>query len=110
MTRLLFQCSRVELLRTYASLLQAKLPTAQAGTGQQYRLLDGEEVFVCHVVNTAEYCADILPQLEDMIKCVQPVASTPSQSRAAPDFPPPPPLTVLELITSSGNVQAEPEF
>lgn len=56
--------------RTYADLLEAKLPTTQTTSGQQYRLLDGGEVAICYVVNTAEYCADILPQLEDMIKCV----------------------------------------
>lgn len=56
------------LYRTYATLLQAKLPAAQGAPGQQHRLVDGGEVTVCYVVNTAEYCADILPQLEDMIK------------------------------------------
>lgn len=56
------------LRRAYANLLQTKLPAAQASTGQQHRLVDGGEVTVCYVVNTAEYCADILPQLEDMIK------------------------------------------
>lgn len=56
------------MCREYASLLQAKLPAAQAATGQQHRLVDGGESMVCYVVNTAEYCADILPQLEEMIK------------------------------------------
>lgn len=55
--------------RAYANLLQAKLPASQ-GTAlqQQQHLVDGGEVAVCYVVNTAEYCADILPQLEEMIK------------------------------------------
>ncbi|CAM9703482.1 unnamed protein product [Laminaria digitata] len=55
-------------LREYASLLQTRLPASQATAGQQHRLADDGEVTVCYVVNTAEYCADILPQLEDMIK------------------------------------------
>ena len=32
------------------------------------RLKDGEEVNVCYVINTAEYCAEIVPQLEEMMK------------------------------------------
>lgn len=56
--------------REYASLLQTRLPAPQATAGQQHRLADDGEVTVCYVVNTAEYCADILPQLEDMIKWV----------------------------------------
>ncbi|CAM9146270.1 unnamed protein product [Choristocarpus tenellus] len=56
-------------LRTYVKLLQTKLPTPQAAMGgQQYRIPDGGEVTVCYTVNTAEYCADILPQLEEMIR------------------------------------------
>ncbi|CAM9322492.1 unnamed protein product [Hapterophycus canaliculatus] len=55
-------------LRSYANLLQAKLPTSQGPAGLQQHLVDDGEVAVCYVVNTAEYCADILPQLEDMIK------------------------------------------
>lgn len=54
--------------RAYANLLLAKLPTLQGSAGLQQHLVDGGEVAVCYVVNTAEYCADILPQLEDMIK------------------------------------------
>ena len=54
--------------RAYANLLQAKLPASQGAALQQQHLVDGGEVAVCYVVNTAEYCADILPQLEDMIK------------------------------------------
>ncbi|CAM9907786.1 unnamed protein product [Scytosiphon promiscuus] len=56
-------------LRAYANLLQAKLPNLQGSAAlQQHLAEDGECVAVCYVVNTAEYCADILPQLEDMIK------------------------------------------
>ena len=56
--------------REYASLLQTRLPALQATAGQQQRVADDAEVTVCYVVNTAEYCADILPQLEDMVKWV----------------------------------------
>ncbi|CAN0348631.1 unnamed protein product [Ectocarpus sp. 6 AP-2014] len=55
-------------LRAYANLLLAKLPTAQGTAVQQQHLVDGGEVTVCYVINTAEYCADILPQLEEMVK------------------------------------------
>lgn len=60
-------CFRLDY-RAYANLLQAKLPASQGTALQQQHLVDGGEVAVCYVVNTAEYCADILPQLEDMIK------------------------------------------
>lgn len=65
------------VFRAYADLLEAKLPTSQTASGQQYRLLDGGELTVCYVVNTAEYCADILPQLEEMIKCVMHLSYAP---------------------------------
>lgn len=54
--------------REYAGLLQTRLPASPATAGQQPRLADDGELAVCYVVNTAEYCADILPQLEEMIK------------------------------------------
>ena len=33
-----------------------------------YRLASGDEVGVCYLVNTGEYCSTVVPQLEAMIK------------------------------------------
>ena len=33
-----------------------------------YRLPEGSEKVVCYVINTAEYCAEITPQLQDIIR------------------------------------------
>ncbi|CAM9440950.1 unnamed protein product, partial [Phaeothamnion confervicola] len=70
-------------LRSYANYLRSKLPTPQpvtggggaggggggsGGSGSTLRIAEGSEVGVCYVINTAEYCAEILPQLEEMIR------------------------------------------
>lgn len=77
-------------LRKYAQILNSKLPsqsthpTATVGGisiagsfGKQesnqaatasYRIPKGEEVMVCHVITTCEYCADTLEALEDLIR------------------------------------------
>ncbi|GKY99434.1 vacuolar protein sorting-associated protein 53 [Mayamaea pseudoterrestris] len=77
-----------DALRKYALVLDRKLPIAAqspggalsiGGTfGQQqrvdnaisahYRVPMGEEVTVCHVVSTCEYCADTLEALEELIR------------------------------------------
>jgi hypothetical protein len=58
-------------LGDYARNLQAKFPPS-AGTGvlgtNQYKITEGGQLMVCYVVNTCEYCSEILPQLEDTIK------------------------------------------
>ncbi|CAM9566172.1 unnamed protein product [Discosporangium mesarthrocarpum] len=56
-------------LRTFVKLLKGNLPTPQTAVGgQQYRIPEDGEVTVCYTINTAEYCAEILPQLEEMIR------------------------------------------
>lgn len=59
------------LLREYANRLLAKLPKP-AGPGEAahlYRFPDDDAVdLACFVVNTAQYCAETIPQLETMIK------------------------------------------
>ena len=72
-------------LRAYASVLEKKLPpaipqssnvvakmTGAAGSGSDsnavYRIPPGEEVTVCHVIDTCEYCADTVEALEDLIR------------------------------------------
>eukprot|EP00611_Tribonema_gayanum_P022026 TRINITY_DN4353_c0_g1_i2.p1 TRINITY_DN4353_c0_g1~~TRINITY_DN4353_c0_g1_i2.p1 ORF type:complete len:360 (-),score=131.75 TRINITY_DN4353_c0_g1_i2:204-1256(-) len=56
----------------YAATLKAKLPPpvsgGSVGLSQQFRIPDDGEVAVCYVINTAEYCAETLPQLEEIIK------------------------------------------
>lgn len=50
-------------LAKYAKILRSKLPPPTART-----LGEGGEVDVCYIINTAEYCTDTVPQLEDMVK------------------------------------------
>jgi vacuolar protein sorting-associated protein 53 len=76
-------------LKKYAQILNGKLPapiTAQgpnvggiviapfggkqetAGTSASYRIPLGEEVTVCHVISTCEYCADTMEALEELVR------------------------------------------
>ena len=85
----LLQRSYQKKLRDCAKVLEKKLPpplgqgvaklalvgagvgassSAQAGGGTAYRIPPGEEVTVCHVINTCEYCADTVEALEDLIR------------------------------------------
>lgn len=81
-------------LRKYANIMNKKLPTpiansaipvnlsnigipgakpgehngAKGKNANSYRLPPGEEVTVCHVISTCEYCADTTEALEDLIR------------------------------------------
>lgn len=57
------------ILTRYANMLTDKLPKPSK-TGDQYSLGHGDVVasMACYVANTAEYCADTVPQLEDMVR------------------------------------------
>ena len=96
-TFFLLQRAFQKKLREYAKMLEKKLPlpigsgvaklalvtgvgatggvgsgssssTAQAGNSVVYRIPPGEEVTVCHVIDTCEYCADTVEALEDLIR------------------------------------------
>jgi hypothetical protein len=71
-------------LKKYAQVLSSKLPpplpqSSGVGLGmnvpfgnkeaqvQSFRVPQGEEVTVCHVIGTCEYCADTVEALEDLI-------------------------------------------
>jgi hypothetical protein len=76
-------------LKKYAQILDRKLPapiTSQgpnvggiviapfggkqdsSGANASYRIPLGEEVTVCHVISTCEYCADTMEALEDLVR------------------------------------------
>ncbi|KAL7473685.1 hypothetical protein ACHAXS_014184 [Conticribra weissflogii] len=82
-------------LQSYASVLDKKIPqpvsqnvaklalaniqsasSSSGGLGQSasqssttiYRIPQGEEVTICHVIDTCEYCADTVEALEDLIR------------------------------------------
>lgn len=72
-------------LKKYAQILNRKLPQAvpvqgpgiaipqfnvkqSSATSASYRIPNGEEVTVCHVISTCEYCADTMEALEDLIR------------------------------------------
>jgi vacuolar protein sorting-associated protein 53 len=52
------------------SSANASVSTLPASLTQQviYRLQPGQELVVCHIINTGEYCVEVVPQLEQMIK------------------------------------------
>lgn len=56
-------------LRHYAEALKDKCPAPHnAGPPVQYRLPPGSEQGICYIINTCEYCADVIPQLESLIQ------------------------------------------
>jgi vacuolar protein sorting-associated protein 53 len=76
-------------LKKYAHILDKKLPapiTTQGpnvggiviapfggkqesvGANASYRIPPGEEITVCHVISTCEYCADTMEALEDLVR------------------------------------------
>jgi vacuolar protein sorting-associated protein 53 len=75
-----------DALKKYAMILNGKLPQALAqganvggiviafggkqdnATNASYRIPPGEEVTICHVISTCEYCADTMEALEDLIR------------------------------------------
>ncbi|KAL9187955.1 hypothetical protein ACHAXT_006333 [Thalassiosira profunda] len=86
-TFFLLQRAFQKKLRGYAGILEKKLPpplsqamakmALAAGVGhasstqaaqQVYRIPPGEEVTICHVIDTCEYCADTVEALEDLIR------------------------------------------
>lgn len=58
----------------YARAMKARLPTpvpSAKATGQEtlvYKLNRDLETLVCRVINTAEYCGEVVPQMEGLIK------------------------------------------
>ena len=84
---LLYQAFQ-DSLRKYSQVLSSKLPAqipqssgglslgnvqfgkqeGNSGTTTSYRVPKGEEVTVCHVIGTCEYCADTVEALEDLIR------------------------------------------
>jgi hypothetical protein len=42
--------------------------SAAAAANASYRIPPGEEITVCHVISTCEYCADTMEALEDLIR------------------------------------------
>jgi hypothetical protein len=52
---------------TFLSTLQVGGSSASQSV-VTYRLAPGAEVPLCYLINTGEYCAEVVPQLEAMIK------------------------------------------
>lgn len=58
-------------MQQYAELLRNRCPPpSSSGPGQPpvYRLPVGGEVAICYLINTGEYCAEVVPQLEQMVQ------------------------------------------
>jgi hypothetical protein len=56
-------------IRNYAEALKHKCPAPyNAGPPPMYRLPTGSEQTLCYIINTCEYCSDVLPQLESLIQ------------------------------------------
>jgi len=54
-------------LQNYAESLRSKCPQS-SGQPPVFRLLPGSEVSLCYIINTSEYCSEVVPQLESMVK------------------------------------------
>ena len=81
-TFFLLQRSFQKKLKSYAKVLDKKLPQPQTQiaakmaslansaqtTSAVYRIPPGQEVTVCHVIDTCEYCVDTVEALEDLIR------------------------------------------
>ena len=52
-------------MQKYTQVLRTRCPQP---VGQVYRLPVGSEVAICYLINTAEYCSEVIPQLEESIK------------------------------------------
>ena len=58
-------------LQNYADSLRHRCPAPTAATDHGepvYDVSGPQEVLMCRIVNTAEYCGDVVPQLESMLK------------------------------------------
>lgn len=54
-------------LQNYAESLRSKCPPA-SGQPPVFKLPSGSEVTLSYIINTGEYCAEVVPQLEQMVK------------------------------------------
>ena len=52
----------------YAEMLRARCPPITGSGTSIVKLGAGAEVGICYLVNTGEYCAEVVPQLEQMIQ------------------------------------------
>jgi hypothetical protein len=60
-------------LRQYISMLRNRCPPEISTNPPVFRLPPGGEKSICLMINTAEYCAEVVPQVEQMIqKQIQP--------------------------------------
>eukprot|EP01038_Epipyxis_sp_PR26KG_P011126 gene11126-14933_t len=53
-------------MQQYVELLRNRCPQG-SGNPPVYKIPPGGEVGICYIVNTGEYCADVVPQLEQMV-------------------------------------------
>ena len=76
---LLYEVFR-ESLEKYSKVMYQKMPSSVSTTGSfafgssnilsstvQYRIPQGEEVTICHVINTCEYCSETIDALQELI-------------------------------------------
>lgn len=55
-------------LRQYINMLKNRCPPEVSSNPLAFRLSPGAEKTVCLMINTAEYCAEVVPQVEQMIQ------------------------------------------
>jgi hypothetical protein len=56
-------------MRSYAEALRTKCPPPYSnGPPPVYRLAPGVEATLCYIVNTCEYCSEVIPQLESLVQ------------------------------------------
>lgn len=57
-----------ECMREYMKTLMQRCPPENPHPPLGYRLGPNMEIQICYIVNTGEYCAEVVPQLEQMIQ------------------------------------------
>jgi vacuolar protein sorting-associated protein 53 len=64
-------------MQNYIAILKSRAPAEVSTTPLLYRLPPGTEISLCFLINTGEYCAEVAPQLEQMIQQkIQPSLAT----------------------------------
>eukprot|EP00981_Chlorochromonas_danica_P000477 scaffold98_cov248-Ochromonas_danica.AAC.18 len=77
-----------QFMEEYAKLLQSRCPPEISQQPLGYRLGPQMEITLCYIINTGEYCAEVVPQLEQIIqqKIVQSLSNKVDFSREADLF------------------------
>lgn len=64
-------------MQKYISMLKSRCPPELSSNPPVFRLPAGTEVNICFMINTSEYCSEVVPQLEQMVQqLIQPALAS----------------------------------